>query len=206
MAQSRAHPGNSENHRSRISEASSQRFPVKHADFEAMSGVLTLLAFSPDSALLSVGTDSNSMCQWDLAASEGFSRHTWNTNWTDNSSMALAPDGKTMASGTGRYSVRLWNMATGVEMATLPCDDPVRALAFSPDCQLLATAELGGGGWGWPYTGQARIWDLGRRQVQIILKGHTEGVVCVAFSPDGKTLVTGDGAGVIRLWDLPTSK
>ena len=51
MAQSRADPGNSENHRSRISEASSERFPVKHADFEAMSGVLKLGSFFFDRAL-----------------------------------------------------------------------------------------------------------------------------------------------------------
>ena len=34
------------------------------------------------------------------------------------------------------------------------------------------------------------------------LIGHEESVTCLAFSPDGKTLASGDDAGVVRLWDL----
>ncbi len=160
-------------------------------------GVSEFLAFSPNSALLAVGRD-NHMKRWDLATFKEVRNYTWNTECT-HSSMALALDGKIMASGDGEGRARLWDMATGVEIGTLPCDDPVRALAFSPNGQLLATAEFDGGGWGWPSTGQARVWNLVTRKVQVFLKGHTEGVTCIAFSPDGQTLVTGDGAGVIRM-------
>jgi len=40
----------------------------------------------------------------------------------------------------------------------------------------------------------------------LTLKGHTEFVSSVAFSPDGKRIVRGSGDKTIKLWDVKTSK
>ena len=37
------------------------------------------------------------------------------------------------------------------------------------------------------------------------MEGHTEAVLCAAFSPDSSTLATGSGDSHVRLWDLTTS-
>ena len=36
------------------------------------------------------------------------------------------------------------------------------------------------------------------------LAGHTEAIVCVAFSPDGRCLASGSGDCSVRFWDLNT--
>jgi WD40 repeat protein len=40
----------------------------------------------------------------------------------------------------------------------------------------------------------------------VTLKGHTLDVLCLAFSPDGSTLVSGCEDGTIKLWDVTRGK
>jgi WD40 repeat protein len=46
------------------------------------------------------------------------------------------------------------------------------------------------------------MWDLASGQELLILTGHPEPVVSVAWRPDGKLLATGTGDPIIRVWDM----
>jgi WD40 repeat protein len=50
--------------------------------------------------------------------------------------------------------------------------------------------------------GELKVWDIAGLTERVSLDGHGQGVRCVALSADGKTLATGDFAGVSRLWDI----
>src|SRR5262249_43981242 len=52
----------------------------------------------------------------------------------------------------------------------------------------------------------ARLWDLGSGKQRAILKGHLQAVLAVAFSPDGKTLVTGGNDRKVKLWNVATEQ
>ena len=74
-------------------------------------------------------------------------------------------------------------------LAVVPTD--ARALAFTPDGQLLATAG-----------GPVSLWGLGTERPIRTFKGPTGLVRSIAVSPDGKTMATAGGDGVVTLWDV----
>jgi WD40 repeat protein/serine/threonine protein kinase len=108
-------------------------------------------------------------------------------------SVAFSPDSKTLASASEDGTVKLWDMATGQERATLRHSDFSRAVAFSPDGKTLASVNNGA---------IVTLWDVAAGQKQTSLEGDQNGLRSVAFSPDGKALAAGTGFGTVGLWDV----
>jgi WD40 repeat protein len=50
-----------------------------------------------------------------------------------------------------------------------------------------------------------RVWDLQTAKELHCFTGHTEGVIGVALSPDGRYALSGSYDGTMRLWRLPAS-
>src|SRR5262249_8482492 len=120
--------------------------------------------------------------------------------------VALSPDGKTVATGHKNGKVQLWDAQSGKPLGeALVHQDAVLAVAFRYDGKVLAT----GSGNAWESSkkrGEVHVWDTatGRGVGPVI--GCQGPVHTVAFSPDGQTLLLGglDGKsrkGEVRLWD-----
>jgi WD40 repeat protein len=155
------------------------------------------LAFSPDGKALLGGCCDLTVRLWDAeTGKERWSRPALRgaRHW---STIAFAPDAKTVAI-TGEYDIiRLLDAADGEERVPIAgCLDLVRALAVAPDGRSVFTGA---------FDQSLRQWDLATGKEIRVLKGPVSGgfggIWCLELTADGKTLAAGERKGV-RLWDL----
>jgi WD40 repeat protein len=151
-------------------------------------------AFALTSALL-VAAPAGSRAQ-EVKELATFKGHTLRLNC-----VALSCDGKILASGAGNTrgrELKLWDVAGGAEIATLPAGDfswP-NCLVFSPDGKYLASGDYGK---------SVTLWDVAARKQHAVLKRQVDYADALAFSQDGKKLAAA-GQSEVSLWDVATGK
>jgi WD40 repeat protein len=167
------------------------------------------VAFSPDSKLLAAGGADSLVRLWDpftgrlLRTLSGRPKES-NRGHRIITALSFSPDGKLLAAGFGHINwfegnygqiAKVWEVASGTEVAELPHDNTVPALQFSPDGQTLATAC---------HDHRIRLWQVGSWQQRRSWDGFD--FAALAFVPDRNQLVTGNGDGVLQLWDADTGE
>jgi WD40 repeat protein len=131
---------------------------------------------------------------WDLA-SDTLRKIVRNSGGA-GTALAFSPDGTVLASGSGDYAIRLWDIgkAPVTELQVMKAHkSDIKTLAFSPKGDRLASAS---------FDGTLRLWSFtaGRLTEEECLRGDRS-FFDVAWSPDGK-LLAGSDASTVRLWDV----
>ncbi len=138
-------------------------------------------------------------------------------------SLAFAPNGRTLASGGYGGAIAVWDVAKKEEKATLILESQpqnildkwtvVHPVAFSPNGRMLAVGiqigqrqQLPSPRERWILTSEIRLWNFHLGRVQKTLRGHTDTVTSVVFSPDGKLLASGSADTTIKFWDVATGE
>lgn len=110
------------------------------------------------------------------------------------SAVALTPDGRYAVSASWDKTLKVWDVASGVELDTLRGHhDVVRAVAVMPDGQHVISASD---------DTTLKMWDIHSGRELRTLLGHTDKVLAVTITPDGKRVISGSFDGIIKIWDL----
>lgn len=109
-------------------------------------------------------------------------------------SFASSQDGRFLA--TGGQGIHLRDPQNGTIQKTLA--EAGIILGISPDGKQLASAT-------WPDQ-VIELWDVESAMVVARLVAHTAQIWCLAFTPDGKTLISASADQTIRLWDVASQE
>jgi WD40 repeat protein len=116
-------------------------------------------------------------------------------------SASFSPDGRTIAV-TGESYVGLWKTDSGNKVWDLNDVSPnrwkgmrePRPTAFSPDGRLLAVGDV---------NCSIRLLDVATGHISSTLKGHVGQILSLAFSDDGRRLISGSADTTALIWDVP---
>ncbi|MSR66254.1 MAG: hypothetical protein EXS24_02640 [Pedosphaera sp.] len=109
-------------------------------------------------------------------------------------SLALSPNGASIATGSYDQKIILWNVADGTPRITLSGHNgAVFALDFRPDGKLLASASA---------DRTVKLWDVTTGDRRDTLAQSLKELHTLAFTPDGKRLFAGGVDNRIRIWSV----
>jgi WD40 repeat protein len=174
------------------------RSPLKYP------GKIHALAYSFGRASMAVGGEATTIQVYDLAKRRLIATLSGHARAVE--SLDFSPDGKLLASAGGT-TVRLWDTATWKDGGQFEHNPEVLCVRFSPDGKLLAIAD---GESDLPHykllPTAVILWDVATLEEIRWLRGHTNSVWALAFSPDGKTLASGSADQTVRLWETATGQ
>jgi len=165
--------------------------------FEGHKDALYSAALSPDGRVLATGSYDQKIKLWEVAT--GKELRTLAAHNGAIFGLAFRRDGKVLASASADRTIKLWDVATGRRLDTL--SQPLKeqyTVAFSPDGTRLAAAGV---------DNRIRVWQISATALEgsnSLLESrfaHEGAIMKLAYSADGKTIVSTAEDRTVKLWD-----
>jgi WD40 repeat protein len=127
--------------------------------------------------------------------------------------ITFSPDGRLVAMSGTKRSITVWDTETGALKATLLAgSEGISGFSFSPDGGYVATRDF--------LDKSVKLWDVGTWQEKATLMGRRRNLETrfkaglsyeeefgpVAFSPDGKTVLSEKEDDLVAMWDVAAAQ
>jgi WD40 repeat protein/tetratricopeptide (TPR) repeat protein len=164
----------------------------------------TRIEYSPDGGRIltqETSTRGTAIHVWDAANG----RVLWGVNFAA-AALTFSRDGRRLC-GFHQNQVIVWDAGTGREIARIANIAASSKLALSPDGQRVCLSIPSSFGRLDRRPGTVGIWDTSTGTRLYRLPGHTAQVTDIAFSPDGRRIVTTTGTtGETKVWDVASGQ
>jgi len=167
-------------------------------------GPIEGVALSPDGKILATAGHDSLIKLWDTTQNPPQPLGTAFGHTDAVGQLAFSPDGQWLASAGRDFTARLWKVKPLKEESVIKLPGIGYGVVFSPDSKLLA---IGTGKYrevNYEY-GRVILWNIANKKGQD-LDDHREAVWSLAFTPDGKFLISGDSDGGLKLWTVATGE
>ena len=112
--------------------------------------------------------------------------------------VAYAPDGLSIISGSEDATIRVWDARSGQQrLYLIGHDGGVDSVAYAPSGDRIVSASM---------DKTVRVWDSCSGQQLLCLIGHELPVTCAAYAPDESCIVSCSADRTIRTWDAQSGQ
>jgi periodic tryptophan protein 2 len=155
---------------------------------------LTALSYSPDSTRIITGADDGLIKIWDIAS--GFHIATFTEHASAVTASAHSRRGNILFTSSLDGSVRAWDMLRyrNFRTFTAPTRLSFSCLAIDPSAEVVCAASHD--------SFDIHLWSVQTGALLDQLSGHEGPISTLAFTPDGRYLVSGSWDHTIRVWSV----
>jgi len=123
--------------------------------------------------------------------------HEVKAHHSEVNSVVYSDTERVLFTGSSDHSVKVWDSASGKARTTLRGDQPIICVAVNTRLGLIAGAGV---------DRAVRVWDMHSGRPRSQVTGHSNKVHAVAYSGDGRLMVTGSTDRTIKVWEASSGK
>ncbi len=160
--------------------------------FQSIDNFNDLVAFDPEDGWLAFSNLNGEVKIWDPL--ERQSLVTFKAHDLQISALAFSEDGERLATAGEEGTVKVWDWRNRALIQTFTDDRPAYILRFAPDGAQLAAGKRE----------HLRLWSVDSGDLQRTIETGRGGTAVLAYSPDGRYLVSGGAGEALAVWNPQT--
>jgi WD40 repeat protein len=158
------------------------------------SDIIYGIAYSPNGEHIVTSSRDYSVKIWDSTNGSCLKTLTGQIAATHN--IIFSPNGKYLITNLYDKTTKIWDSETSTCLKTLKNKSVIGSVVYSPDSMQFVTSFN---------SNTAEVWNSVMSTCLFTLIGHIDSISCIAYSPDGKRIVTSSrDDDTVKVWDSDT--